>query len=260
MIVAVEWIALILSLLSFLIFVILALRRPKQAAGGGPVLHGGEELTAAAKLAESISKVIDSLAKAGPLTTSLVASVAFLLIAAYVALHAIEPKSDKKQGAEHKTSTGLELSVEKCVVSGFGDGASDLGIGRNSLARFQQEPQSCLEEFLSQKWQRAPTLIFFIGHVDRRELQAPVRRIYGTNFTLAFQRAASVQAYTLAQYSAPSTIANGSGGTRLSPGQLQSRFVALAAGPSHISGHIPAQDLSSDRSVEVIGLWQSAQP
>jgi hypothetical protein len=90
MLLAVLCVALSLSVLAFLIFVGLALRQPKVPldTASGFKVRPEDPFEAGAKLLEALAKVIDSLAKAGPLTAALVASIGFLLIAAYVALQA----------------------------------------------------------------------------------------------------------------------------------------------------------------------------
>jgi hypothetical protein len=81
---AVAWTSLVLSVLSFLLFVVLGLRSaftraPRPTGAGDAVRQSGiEEL---AKAAEAFAKLADSLSKAGPGIAALVASIFFMLIA-----------------------------------------------------------------------------------------------------------------------------------------------------------------------------------
>lgn len=81
---AISWTALVLSAISFALFVVLSLRAAfaKQAApsGAGSAMRqsGLEEM---AKAAEAFAKLADSLSKAGPGIAALVASMFFLLVA-----------------------------------------------------------------------------------------------------------------------------------------------------------------------------------
>jgi hypothetical protein len=78
-------VSLVLSVLSFLFFVILtilSLRKPKPAAAPAPAdmkLQAG--IADVAKLVEAMAKLTDSLTKAGPAIASLVASIIFMILA-----------------------------------------------------------------------------------------------------------------------------------------------------------------------------------
>ena len=70
----------VMSVLSFLLFLYFALRRPPAPEQGAA--SDMPDLSDVAKVLEALAKLTDSFAKAGPAVMSLVASIFFLLIAA----------------------------------------------------------------------------------------------------------------------------------------------------------------------------------
>ena len=90
---AIIWVALVLSVASFIMFAIFAtlafrLRAQQAPKAGGTDIQLQSGLSdiariaeSLAKLAESLGKFAESLAKAGPAIASLVASIVFLLMA-----------------------------------------------------------------------------------------------------------------------------------------------------------------------------------
>jgi hypothetical protein len=89
----ITWVALVLSVASFVMFVIFAalgfrlrVQQAPKAQGTDIQLQAGlsdiaRTAEALAKLAESLGKFAESLAKAGPAIAALVASIVFLLMA-----------------------------------------------------------------------------------------------------------------------------------------------------------------------------------
>jgi hypothetical protein len=85
----VAWVALVLSIASFLAFVLFGALTLKKSGSGvqplAPAPGGVDDITrlieALGKLAESMAKLTDSLAKAGPAIAALVASMVFLFVA-----------------------------------------------------------------------------------------------------------------------------------------------------------------------------------
>jgi hypothetical protein len=86
----VMWIAVGMSVLSFLIYLVdawsryTAVSEGKARLGQANLGAPSETLGNAAKLAEALAKLTDSLTKAGPGLIALIASVLFLAIAAYL--------------------------------------------------------------------------------------------------------------------------------------------------------------------------------
>jgi len=83
---AVTWIAMVLCVASFGLFVYFSLAmKPKAPLPPPPGLGGKAELQSGlgdmAKLIEALAKLSDSFAKAGPAVMSLIASILFLLVA-----------------------------------------------------------------------------------------------------------------------------------------------------------------------------------
>lgn len=69
-----------ISVASFLLFAISVLLPRRLAAGNFGAARAQADLEGWAKLAEAISKVIDSLSKAGPSTLTLTSSIVFMII------------------------------------------------------------------------------------------------------------------------------------------------------------------------------------
>jgi hypothetical protein len=87
----VTWIAVGMSVLSFLIYLVdawsryTAVKEGKAQLGQAKLSAAPETLGNMAKLAEALAKLTDSLTKAGPGLIALIASILFLMIAAYLA-------------------------------------------------------------------------------------------------------------------------------------------------------------------------------
>jgi hypothetical protein len=82
--------ALVMSIICFLVFLLLVFRsfRPPTVVVNSETLDSARRQGAAidpAKIAEAFAKLADSLAKAGPLVSSLVGSMFFMLVAVFTA-------------------------------------------------------------------------------------------------------------------------------------------------------------------------------
>ncbi len=72
-------VSLVLSALSFLLFVYFLLARRSETGSFGDAQQEGE-LDGIAKAAEALSKLVDSLSKAGPVALTLTSSMVFMVL------------------------------------------------------------------------------------------------------------------------------------------------------------------------------------
>jgi hypothetical protein len=250
---AIGWTSLVLGIASFIVFCATLFARKSPPKGA----HVKGEAEGLARLAEAMAKVIEAFAAAGPTISALVASLVFVGFSVWVALHGCETTERSKVPTVEKS---VPVLSDRCVIAGlpepqthgdsqsYGAGLIDLS-GRDVI----QMPKDCLDSVIAQAREDQPILMLLAGRADKRQLRSKGRRIYVDNFTLAYQRAASVKAYLLKHYqdeSAQSKI-------RLTPEEFASRIVVLAAGPNHIEAKTSASELSDDRSVEVFTYWKT---
>jgi hypothetical protein len=126
---------------------------------------------------------------------------------------------------------------------------------RNEAAR---EPTGCLNSTIDRVRKDQPILIFLVGRADKRQLHSEAQRIYGDNFTLAYQRALSLKTYLVDRYrdKLPQTTGRDEQEDREKQvARFSSRIAVTAGSPNHIDPKPTDRDMFEDRSVEVYGLW-----
>lgn len=246
---------LVLSGISFLMFIVSLLvhlfHRPTPAQGAGL----GEEtkqqggITDLAKLFEAFSKLADSLNHSSPVVISLMASIIFFALALLGAgLGATKQKEDK--GDEDKKSK-VSMSTSVCVFSPFDVGKHELS--EAVVAELNRSSDECGASLLKGISSSSTSLLLLVGHSDRRKLHGRQSLDYGTNETLAYQRALALKKALLAKYVPASTQS-------LSSSEFARRIVIVEGGPSYLERTASEPQLAGDRSVEVIsmGLASSA--
>jgi hypothetical protein len=243
---SVGWVALVLSVLSFFTFVGLVaaetIRLLWQRGGPERETRGGEE--GWAKVGEAIAKIIDSLGKAGPAISALVASIAFMVIALMAARWAVQ-----KPPPESPVPTrSAVIAPQRCVVSGFPDGDHHLrDSGQpNALSNLVEAPAGCVDQLIASGLRDELVTVFFIGRVDKRELRPEVQRVYGSNLALAYQRALALKSHVVARYRRE---AEGDGSKMR---DVDTKLIPLSAGPSHVEGPLSQEQRASDRCVEIV--------
>jgi hypothetical protein len=252
---AVGWVSLALGVASFTIFCItLYLSAQARAPMSERVLGGAEGV---ARLAEALAKVIDAFAKAGPTVSALVASLVFVGLSVWVALHGYKITDCGKATTVEKSVAVLS---DRCIVAGLSEPkthgelrAKGAGLVDLSGEDVVQVPRVCLDSVIARAREDQPILVLLVGRADKRQLRSESRRIYGDNFTLAYQRAVSMKEYLVDRYQAGSAQDK----TQLTSDAFASRIVVLAAGSDHIEAKTSARDRSDDRSVEVFSYWNT---
>jgi hypothetical protein len=246
---AVGWTSLILGVASFLVFCLTLLFAKRKS---GLVIKS--EDVSPTKLAEALAKLVDAFAKAGPTISALVASIIFVAFAAWIAMHICALPQARR------SSDAAMPAITECVVTGLPEPSnvtSNPFSAANLFSIFdnqdRQEPKGCLSTTLDRARTDAPYLILLIGRADKRQLRAPMARIYGDNSTLAYQRAITLRAYLIDRYD--SFIAHKP--EPLSPELFASRVVTLSAGSNHIGSELDTATLSEDRCVELVAYWSA---
>jgi hypothetical protein len=229
----VGWVALVLSVASFVIFVLTVVRRP-GVAPQAPQAHGAAD---GARVLEALAKVIDAFSKAGPAVSALIGCFLFLGLAAFMSLHG---RAACKCAKDHSSSnsTQPQSSVSRCVVAGFTEGDVEM-----PKANMLEIPIGCLQVFVTRAGRKLPLLTMIGGRVDRRELRPRAKKRFGTNFTLAYQRAVSLREYLRTRIPASGT-----------DGFAESALL-FGAGPEHTEGTPTDVGMELDRSVAVFGIW-----
>jgi hypothetical protein len=253
---AVGWVSLALGVASFTIFCItLYLSAQARAPMSERVLGGAEGV---ARLAEALAKVIDAFAKAGPTVSALVASLVFVGLSVWVALHGYKIAECGKPPTVEKPVAAL---TGRCVVAGLPEPnthgqsqVSEAGLIDLSGGDVTEIPRRCLDSVVDHALQDQPILLLIEGRPDKRPLRSGLKRIYVDNFTLAYQRGLSLKAYLVDRYR-----------DRLPPAAgkdeqvktFSSRIAVTAGGPNHIGGDTTTSDMSDDRAVEVFSYWNT---
>lgn len=116
-----------------------------------------------------------------------------------------------------------------------------------------QYPSDCLEPVIDRFQKDQPILILLVGRTDKRQLNSEGRHIYGDNFTLGYQRAASMRDYLLERYRKDASAQK----MPLTSDAFARRIVVLTAGPDHIDPKTTDSEKSDDRCVEVFVYWNS---
>jgi hypothetical protein len=249
----VGWTSLVLGILSFGTFGFAMLYLDRKPGAQGPRVKGAD----VSKIAEAFAKLIDAFANAGPTISALIASMAFIGFAGWVALRA-DTNGCRR---EHASPVTLRLPITTtCVVNSLPEPITRNRASASStdiVAAFEnensQEPKGCIKTTLDQAGQSIPDLMFLIGRADRRQLRKQARQVYGDNLAVAYQRAASLRAYLLERYRGAATQEP----RMLPPEMFESRIVTLAAGPSNIGSKLDGIQLSQDRCVEIVAYWNT---
>jgi len=240
--------------ITFALFVIAALvqlfRRPaplvRPTPGGG--IGAGVQQQALiedmAKLVEALGKLADSLTKAGPTVVAFTATLAFLL----VAMAAAGFETVKTPAPPPSPVNSGWNSATPCVLYAFRPGDHHLPGGVGSL---EQSPADCFKTLMHGMEQHQVALLLIVGHADKRELLPKGRSYYGSNGSLAYQRALEVKKELLKAYTA--------GPKRpLSSEELSWRTIVLSAGPNNVGKEVTPDDLSYDRAVEIFPISKPA--
>ena len=178
------------------------------------------------------------LAKAPLTVVALVGSMLFLVIAAGAAelgCHACA-----ETGKPPPKPTAALIPGQRCVVGFFDDGDHQLP------AALHDSPAGCLNRLGMDLRRQRPGLLMMIGRCDVRELRPRVRRRYGDNQSLAYQRAASVRDYLLAPKD---------GAWPAATDTVISRAVLLVGGAAQPGGRLQDASRYEDRVVELMPFW-----
>ncbi|MGB8032047.1 MAG: hypothetical protein WCF30_20540 [Terracidiphilus sp.] len=254
LLIALFWVSTMLAILSFLIFAAFATQRyvevqsvakrfhPVQREGKamGGMDTGLQSLADPDKVIEALAKLTDSLSKAPMSVAALIAAMFFMLIA--LGASALECKSESKPPDGVKTS--LIMQATPCVVGYFGDGRHQLP------STIDDSPHGCLSELAERLRRERPGLLLIIGRCDIREMTPKTSKIYGSNLSLAYQRALSVRQYLLEPK--PGTWPAASD-------EMAVRVIPLVGGASHIGRSVDPALLREDRVVELTSFWVQAQ-
>lgn len=240
-------VALCCSGLSFAVFLwalIAHLLGPKPPAAARPAGGIGnteqQALTAEslAKLMEAFSKLTDSLNHAAPMVVALMASIIFFVLAMLAAA-----EGSLKSEAPPNPPKPASSMAPPCFLYPFDPGRHQAGT--NGLDHLQQAPAGCAQSLVRDASSGGVSMLFLIGHADRRRLIGPALRYYGTNDELAYRRALEVKGALLAAYD--SSVA-----PKLSRDDFASRLVVLQGGARYLDPHAGAEQLAQDRSVEIV--------
>jgi hypothetical protein len=244
-------VAIALAVLSFGVFVWLLMKRPPaepaapQPGGlGGAQQHGA--IADTAKVIEAMKGLSDSFRRAGPMVMAIISCLLFMLIALFAAaMDRYLPKAD--DGTKKTAAVRLNTAPLACAVSGFDPGVHQLG--DEGIAKLKQTPPSCVQDIEKSVCSGEAAFTVVVGHADKRELNQHPRRYYGSNLSLAYQRALEVEG----------AIVKGCKGANAS-GDPGGRIWTLASGSANVGEKVEQASLEADRGVEIraytIGLSQ----
>jgi hypothetical protein len=243
-------VASVLAVLSFCVFVWLLLKRPSAepvspAPGGigGAEPHGA--VADVAKVIEAMKGLSDSFRRAGPMVMAIIASLLFALIALFAA--ALDRYLPRAEDAKKSAAVRLNTSPLTCVLSGFDPGVHRLRTpGINGL---KQMPLDCLKVIQKTVCSGDAAFTLVVGHADKRELNRQPRNYYGSNLSLAYQRALEVEGAIVKLCKSTSASQDPSG-----------RIWTLASGSANVGVKVEQASLEADRGVEIrsysIGISQ----
>jgi hypothetical protein len=239
-----------LSGIAFALFVISLLlqlfrAKPPQArvsVGAGNTQQEGLGPEEFAKLFEALAKLADSLNHAGPVVISLIASIIFFILAMLAAMPSVKSSGDSDHKDKKDDKVALSMLTEACVLYPFDPGEHQLI--KAGLNQLKQDPKQCAQRLLEQVEKGAISMVLLVGHADRRSLSGRKIRYYGTNETLAYQRALEVKRVLLAAYT-PKTA------EQLKIDEFARRMVVVEGGPVYVDRGSVEEQLAQDRSVEV---------
>ena len=260
----------LIAALVILSLAIMLLLLPKQPVSGfaPPIGPHGKDTNPSRPHVNNVSSAASAAIRGFAVWNALMGFVSLVLIVAGSVLLSKSPNKREKTLGAILTVSGLSLfsfkdfkifenAIEKveldigkaaplpvfssltqpCIIGPFAD--AGVSVEGESLLKSAND---CVEVIRKDE---AKNLLFvvIVGHVDRRELSRSSRRIYGTNFTLAYNRALAVKGY-LARDPRLKNISN-----------LQNRIVVLSAGPNYIGAGTTSDQMAEDRGVEVLPYW-----
>jgi hypothetical protein len=141
-------------------------------------------------------------------------------------------------------SADVRIEPQACKVSPFTPGDHELPENIDS---------TCLELVASRLANPALTLdeLVLTGHVDNHELKPSAVRIYGSNLSLALQRALTVRGWLKRKQDA---IGRQPG--KPSKVDVESLAVLVASGAEHVGDSVSNSDRKADRYVEIRASWR----
>jgi hypothetical protein len=151
----------------------------------------------------------------------------------------------------------LTVATTNCIIRGLPESGPQVAETDRSkvLERATQFPIDCLDFVIQRALHDEPILVLIEGRGDKRPLGPGLRRIYGDNFTLAYQRGLSLKIYLIEHYRSKLSQ-NTSSEEQVRT--FSSRIVVTAGGPNHIDADATTSDISDDRSVEVFSYWNTS--
>lgn len=244
------WVSILLAVFSFLIFAAFAKQKyvevqsvanklhPEERKDGeeGTMETGLQSLTDVDKIIEALAKLTESLSKAPMSVAALVAAMFFILIA--LGASVLKANSEKKPESGVKTS--LITPATHCTVGYFDDGEHQIP------SRIDDSPSGCLSGLADRLRREQPVLLLLIGRCDRREMTRETSKTYGSNLSLAYQRALSVRQYLLGAKP---------GAWPAASDEMTERAVLSVGGASHIGRSVAPALLREDRVVELASFW-----
>jgi hypothetical protein len=175
---------------------------------------------------------------------------AFVFLALVLVLVALEDApATLSEAALPTTATAgdAETVTTTCQLFGFPEGRHDLPAGTD------QTP--CLNELASRLTESTIDALVITGHVDKQELSRNARGIYGSNLSLALQRALAVRGW-LERQQASRVKRAGSANN----GDLGSLAMTVASGATHVGADVSDDERKADRSVEIRTVWKVRPP
>ncbi len=243
------WVSTTLAVSSFLIFAAFAKQRYDEVQSLAKKFHPEKGETKSSEgmdtglqslpdggTIEAFSKLTDSLSKAPISVAALIAAMFFILIA--LGASALEGKSKNKPPDGVKTS--LITQATHCVVGYFGDGKYQLP------STIDDSSPGCLSELADRLRRERPGLLLLIGRCDLREMTPETSKTYGSNLSLAYQRALSVRQYLLGPKP---------GSWPAVSDEMAERVLPLTGGASHIGRSVEPDLLREDHVVELTSFW-----
>ena len=243
-----------LSGISFALFVVsllVNLFRQKTVVptgGAGDVEQQGAPADVA-KLFEAFSKLADSLNHSSPVVLSLMASIIFFVLSLLGAgLGAGVGGGTRPQNGtstDEGKKSDVSLATQVCVFSPFDVGKHELSEAIHS--ELNRDSEECGTRWLTRISSSSTAFLLLVGHSDRRSLRGRQSYAYGTNETLAYQRALALKKALLAKYVPAAT-------RPLSSEEFALRMIIVEGGPAYLDRAANEPQLAEDRSVEVISM------
>ena len=135
----------------------------------------------------------------------------------------------------------LDTSLKTCTVSGFAPAQHQLP--NSGLRGLTQTPMDCFYDIQRSICSGGTAFTVIVGHADKRELGQQLKRYYGSNLSLGYQRALEIEGEIV-------TLCGNAGGAgaRRDP---SARILTLASGSANVGLNLKEAGLEADRSVEI---------